>query len=656
MKYRLLLFSKSLIFLIVCLLFYSFLKKPVIKYPESGFKFPYKEAGLTDSQAAAHLLSRFSFGATQSLVDEVTKTGLEKWFTEQLKGDMADDSVNARIADYDAIKMTNKEINAAFPRPIQVLFMAKQDGLVPKDSANDDDRKKYKKELALYVKEHNFRRPSELVHQFINYKIIRAAYSNNQLHEVLTDFWFNHFNVSFTKKDCILFIPNYERDVIRPNVTGKFGDLLLATAKSPAMLLYLDNFNSTGTNDDMQMNENQRMRRRMQRMSNSAEPAASEEMKQKIQKRKSQGLNENYAREVMELHTMGVDGGYTQEDVTQAARILTGWTLYPVENGYGSGTVKKIIQRYGEDRLSENGFVHDGDFLFLMNRHDNKEKTVLGKKFPANGGYQEGVTLLKMLAHHPSTASFICKKLAIRFVCDDPPKSLLDKMVKTFLEKDGNIKDVLITMTCAPEFWDKKVIREKTKSPFELAISAVRALHSDIQQPYLLFNWIDKMGQKIYYYQAPTGFPDRAQYWINTGALLNRMNFGLAVASRQMRGVKTDLLSLNNYHEPESASAALSIYGKLLMPERDLEPTIKRLTPFLTQPDLEKKLEIATSQAVEATTSQVKEDEDMMDDSMKVNDNPEKQILINKKNENNTNNMLAQVVGIIIGSPEFQRK
>ena len=653
MKRLLFTFSKFLLLFICCFFLYSFLQEPAKQNSGTKFRFPYKEAGLTDRQAAAHMLSRFSFGATPGQVDEVVKMGLEKWFTQQLNGGIADDSLKARLVDYDAINLTNTEINTIFPRPIQVLKMARDEGFVPKkDSFTDDERKSYKKQLAEFVKDKKFRRQGIFVHQFINYKILRAAYSNNQLQEVLTDFWFNHFNVSFTKRDCIAFMPAYERDVIRPNVTGKFGDLLLATAKSPAMLLYLDNFTSSGANDNGPEDE-ERMRRRLQKMNLSMDDSVSKEMMQKIQKRKkNEGLNENYAREVMELHTMGVDGGYTQSDVTQAARILTGWTLYPVENSYGSG-MKKILDKIGEDKLAEQGFVHDGDFLFAMNKHDKKEKIVLGKKFPERGGYQEGVDLLKMLAHHPSTASFICKKLAVHFVSDDPPKSLVVKMAKTFLEKDGDIKEVLITMACAPEFWSRSVIRNKTKSPFELAISAVRALHTDIQQPYQMFTWLDKMGQKIYYYLAPTGFPDKAQYWINTGALLNRMNFGLSIASKQMRGIKTDLLSLNNYHEPESPSAALVTYGKLLMPERDLTETIKRLTPLLTQPSLEKKLDDIAGKPAVKSDATTKGDEDMVEDAMKENEKPRNE---NKKMHTDPDSMLSQVVGIIIGSPEFQRK
>jgi uncharacterized protein (DUF1800 family) len=201
---------------------------------------------------------------------------------------------------------------------------------------------------------------------------------------------------------------------------------------------------------------------------------------------------------------------------------------------------QRFINRFSPDQLARRGFVHEGDFLFNANRHDRGEKTVLGRVFPAGSGFEEGVELLDMLAHHPSSARFVSRKIAVRFVSDDPPHSLIDKMAKTFLEKDGDIRQVLITMVTAPEFWSPAAVKEKMKSPFELAIGAVRGLHADIDQPYPLYNWITRMGEKKYYYQAPTGFPDKGVYWINTGSLLNRMNFGLALAEGKVPGVKVD--------------------------------------------------------------------------------------------------------------------
>ena len=651
---KLIIFSASFFLL-------SFFQIPTYK---PHFSFPYKKAGLTEREAAAHLLSRFTYGATPGQIDEVVNIGLEKWFEQQLSGGLADDSVNQRLSGYDALNLSNTQIANTFPRPGQILRMAVKDGKVDKDSVKID-KKEYRDQLKAYMEEKGLRPEQELYRQFINQKVLRAAYSNNQLQELLTDFWFNHFNVSITKNDCAQFIPDYERDVIRPNVFGKFENLLLATAKSPAMLLYLDNFSSSGENTNANLPQNQKLRQMIQQKQEGmmTDSAQKNQLKKLQNAKKAQGLNENYAREVMELHTLGVDGGYTQQDVTQAARVLTGWTIYPMgDNGYGNA-IKKVIEKFGEDKLSEHGFVHEGDFLFAINRHDNKEKTVLGKTFAANGGYEEGVQLLKMLAHHPSTAKFISRKIAVRFVSDNPPQSLIDKMAKTFTEKDGDIKEVLITMATAPEFWSKDVIREKTKSPFELAISAIRALNVDIKQPYQLFVWADKMGQKMYFYQAPTGFPDKGQYWINTGALLNRMNFGLAIASQRIAGTRLDLLALNNHHEPESAKAALLTYGKLIMPERNLDETVKRLTPMLNDPELVKKVNQAADKNTVQQTSMANNEVVMNDDMNDGIGNKGEKGKKGLKKGNATlqtvtgnNTMLSQVVGIIIGSPEFQRK
>ncbi|SEM96649.1 Uncharacterized conserved protein, DUF1800 family [Mucilaginibacter gossypiicola] len=618
-------------------------------YPANpDLKFPYKKAGLTPEQAAAHLLSRFTYGATPGEVEEVVKIGPEKWFAAQLNVQMRDDSLNQLLDKYDALRLSNAEVVAQYPKGGQVLRMAVKDGVVNKDSVKTD-RKAYRDQLQNYMQQNGLKPEQELLRQFINQKILRAAYSNNQLQEVMTSFWFNHFNVSVVKNDCSQFIPAYERDVIRPNALGKFNDLLLATAKSPAMLYYLDNFSSSGNNDNMQQG-NQPPRRRLVLQMQNADTSRVANMP-KLKAKKAQGLNENYAREVMELHTLGVDGGYTQQDVTQAARVLTGWSVYPM-GAYGNAG-QKLMNRLGDDKLQSRGFVHEGDFLFNPNRHDNGEKTVLGHRFAAGGGYDEGVQLLTMLAHQQATAKFISKKLAIRFVSDNPPQSLIDKMARTFINKDGDIKQVLITMVDAPEFWSAAAVREKTKSPFELAIGSVRALHAGVNQPYQLFNWINKMGEKIYYYQAPTGFPDKGQYWINTGALLNRMNFGLALASGRIPGVKVDLAALNNHHEPESAQAALTTYSKLILPGRPLDETIKRLTPMLNDPKLMEKVDEASAKTPAATMAPA--NDGMMEQQAGLKGKRKNNFIAMQATTGN-NSMLAQVVGVIIGSPEYQRR
>jgi len=574
-------------------------------------KFPWHESGLTEGQAAAHLVSRFTYGAKPGQVDAVVQMGLENWFAQQLGGMLADDSLEQRLSRYDALELSNEEVANMYPRNGQVVRMAIRDGVINKDSVKVD-RKEYRDVLQTYMQQKGLKREQDLFRQFFCQKVLRATYSENQLREVMADFWFNHFNVSITKNDCAEFIPAYERDVIRPNALGRFNELLLKTAKSPAMLYYLDNF-----------------------ISSSPLPEGQPEMMDSAGKAKrNRGLNENYAREVMELHTLGVDGGYSQHDVTEAARVLTGWGVYPMgQFAKGAGAVR--LARFTDEQVLRRGFVHDGDFFFNANRHDKGEKVVLGHVFPAGGGYEEGVALLNLLAHQPATARFICRKIAVRFVSDEPPAALVDKMAKTFIDKNGDIRQVLLTMVESREFWSPAAFREKTKSPFELAIGAVRGLDGEIRQPMPLFAWVTRMGEKKYYYQAPTGFPDKGAYWINTGSLLNRMNFGLALAGGRVPGVRIDLLALNNGHEPESASAALAIYGKILLPGRDLAATEKRLEPMLSEKGLAQKVNEAAAAGGDGAGRAG--DAGMiapMDD----------------------NSMLVQAVGIIIGSPEFQRR
>ena len=630
-------------------------------HSKEKFVLPYKQAGLTQQQAAAHLLSRFTYGAKSGDIGFVLKIGLEKWFEQQLEGNLEDKDLTAMLSSFDAINLTNTQVENLYPRNAQLLRFAVKDGAIHKDSVNKANGKEYRSAIAAYMKEKGYRPQQDLYRQFINQKILRATYTNNQLKELMTDFWFNHFNVSLSKNQCASYVPAYERDVIRPNVFGKFENLVLSTAKSPAMLMYLDNFSSAGNNVAMDVPTNDMMMGGMQpeNARNKRTQAVLDKAKLNKQKNGKQGLNENYAREVMELHTLGVDGGYTQSDVTQAARVLTGWTIAPLgDNGYGA-PIKKLMERVGEDNLRKHGFVLDGDFFFASNRHDNAEKTVLGKKFKAGGGYEEGVELLKMLAHHQSAAKFIAKKIAIRFVSDNPPQSLIDKMAKTFLSSDGDIKKVLITMASAPEFWSVNALREKTKSPFELAISSVRSLDAKVNQPYQLYTWITKMGQQLYYYQAPTGFPDKGQYWINTGSLLNRMNFGLALASQRIPGITFNLAAMNNNHEPESIEAALLIYSKLFMPERKLDATIARLKPMLNDPNIGNKVANAAEKSAPPAqmNTMANEDANMMNDGAEKIKKGKKALLNgNPGQKAGTNTMLSQVVGVIIGSPEFQRK
>jgi len=562
--------------------------------------FPYAKGGLNEEQAAIHLLSRFTYGYNAGDVQQIQKEGLETWFARQLQAQESDKELKEKLKPYADAMLDNQTLSKKYPRNTRVRRMMVDEGYISKDSVNNGRfyREAYKK----FLEEKGFHPEQELHRKFIAAKVLRAAFSANQLQEVMTDFWFNHFNVSFTKPQSAPFIPSYENHVIRPHALGRFEELLLETAKSPAMLMYLDNASSVGERPNA---------------------------------KNKTGINENYARELMELHTLGVDGGYTQKDVSEAARILTGWTVYPM-NGYGNANLVKNIEKSKNNGRNPN--VIDGDFVFAASRHDKGEKIVMNRHFE-NDGYQEGVNLITYLSERPQAARFICKKIAVRFVSDNPDEALVDKMAKTFLETKGDIKKVLTAMVYSPEFWRKDNMYGKVKTPFELAISSVRALDAEIDNPNRLINWVTRMGEKKYYYIAPTGFPDKSSYWINTGSLLNRMNFGLSFTSNKTSGVDVDLLELTGYHEPESPEQALDVYARLLLPTADMETLKDRLSPLLTAQNLKQKVEKSSGGNSNMSS-------DGMEKSTKQ-----------KLNNNKSNNaMLAQVVGLIIGSPEFQRR
>ena len=369
-----------------------------------------------------------------------------------------------RLAAFDAIPADrqNEVITELPPNVLQALYVA----------APADQRRKF--EMAAG--------PQQVVaRDLADGKLLRAIYTNRQLEEVLTDFWFNHFNVYLDKGADRYLVTAYERDVIRPHVLGKFRDLLEATAKSPAMLFYLDNWQSVGDRPD----RGSAARR---------------------------GLNENYGRELLELHTLGVDGGYTQKDVTEVARCFTGWTIKQPQLG--------------------------GEFVFNPKAHDNGAKTVLGVKIPAGGGIDDGEKVLDIISRRPAAAHFISKELAIRFVADDPPPSLVDRMAQTFLKTDGDLRAVMKTMLDSKEFWSVGAYRAKMKSPLELVASAVRAVNGDVEFAFALNNQITVLGEPLYRKQEPTGYSNSGREWMNSAGLLARMNFALSLANNRVPGVR----------------------------------------------------------------------------------------------------------------------
>lgn len=645
---------------------------------KSPRQLPYKQQGLSERQAAAYLLDRLAFGARPGDVDTIIRKGLEVWVAEQLQGNQPEPELVKRFADFKSIKMTTKEIATTYPNPGMVLAQAKRDGVdIPLRQADSANRGEYRDKILEYARSKGYRPQREMLGEMYAQKLYRAVYANNQLHEVLTDFWFNHFNVAITDNQARPFVMTYERDAIRPFVVGKFRDMLGATAKHPAMLQYLDNAQSTspdGTPTTSSLAIDQ-----AKQQGTPARKAAIEQMQARAQRtrdslandipedvRPRRGINENYARELMELHTLGVDGGYTQKDVTEAARVLTGWTIFPM-----GPRAERLAERIEQGKAV--GFVRQDNFLFRADAHDATAKTVLSANFPAGGGIEEGERLLDMLALHPSTARFISTKLARRFVQDVPPESLIKKMTLVFQQSGGDLQLVMQTMLEAPEFWSacnpKTSGRAKIKSPFELAVSAMRALQADIERPKPVLDWIAKIGQPLYAYQAPTGFPDRAESWINTGSLLNRMNFGLALSLGKIKGLTFNLATINQNREPESADAALETYLTLLLPERNTKETLKLLKPMVAgavqDPALIEKIQQAATKEPSAGTMQSKEPErssmrNKQDRFEKIPDTDEmagaaKPAQAGHKPES-MQGAIAQVVGIILGSPEFQRR
>jgi uncharacterized protein (DUF1800 family) len=516
---------------------------------------------LNKEQQALHVADRLTFGARPADVERVRKIGVEKWIDEQLHPERIPENpaLDAKLAELKSISMPAPELFRAYPPPQVIRQMAsgdlpddpilrhvveqaalrsksKEENPEEKNAAappQEEVRKRLlevltpaelrtlrtgtpqqKREFlaalpddkadrlllampapmrrgltpvastAMRRKIIRLNNPQQVIAFDLNEaKLQRAIYSNHQLEELLVDFWYNHFNVFFDKGADRRLVPSYEREAIRPHVLGKFKDLLAATAHHPAMLFYLDNWQSVA-------------------------PGANRRVK-------TRGLNENYARELMELHTLGVDGGYTQKDVTEVARCLTGWTIRDPRR--------------------------NAEFFYNDRVHDKGEKTVLGVVMPAGGGQSDGDKVLDLVAHHPSTAKFISRKLAMRFVADDPPQELVDRMAKTFRDTDGDIRAVLRTMFLSREFLSAGAYRAKVKTPFEMVASAARAVNADVDFAGVLAQQLAQLGQPLYRKVEPTGYPAANSEWVNSAALLGRMNFGLSLAQNKFPGAKASI-------------------------------------------------------------------------------------------------------------------
>jgi uncharacterized protein (DUF1800 family) len=628
---------------------------------------PWKQSGLTERQAAAHLLNRFAFGPRPGEVDAAVKMGLDRWLERQLGANLPDDKVREDLQILPALNMTTAQILQTYPPVGMVLQQAKQAGVIPddvkkgdlKNKENEDQREALKTKVKAFAAEKGYRPEKELLGQLMTQKLVRAVESENQLQEVMTDFWFNHFNVSLTDNKARPFLLSYERDAIRPHALGSFRDLLEATAKSPAMLVYLDNAQSTAAadepttmQDEMGRTPRQRARFGGRGLGRSADPAMRPFSGQGMiagrqgglaksplaPKRKQQGVNENYARELMELHTLGVDGGYTQQDVVEVARAFTGWTILPVRPQAREAAETRLARA---ERAGGLGFHQEGDFLFRADAHDAAPKTILGAKLPSGRGIEDGEAVLDLLAAQKATARHISTKLAVRFVSDHPPQPLIDRLTDVYLTTHGDIRRMIVMIAESPEFWDRDAVGSKIKSPFELTASALRVTDGEIVEPREILKWVNRMGQPLYAYQAPTGYPDRAEAWVNTGSLLNRMNFGLQLAANRVKGVSLNLPALNG--------------------GRDLTATLKQLTPMVADPSLAKRVDQA---APKETAKKGDANEDLLDGGSEMAVRMPRSVKVRGMLGDEARGpvdrrpptSLEQVVGVILGSPEFQRR
>ncbi len=477
-------------------------------------------------------------------------------------------------------------------------------------------------------------------------KMVRAILSERQLQEVMTDFWFNHFNIYIAKDSDQWYTTSYERDVIRKNALGKFGDLLLATAQSPAMLVYLDNWLSIGPDS----------------LANGVNPANPRS------KPGNKGLNENYGREIMELHTIGVNGGYTQADVTNLSAILTGWTVNNpgLAGGFQfdakrhePGTKVWLGHRIGSGQtfVIQGGSAVDADAATkqapaMKDSMDEmsmgsgaEQKAVALASSPGNAGMKEGLEALNLLAHSPQTAHFISWKIAQRFVADDPPPALVDRMAKTFLSSDGDIKAVLRTLVASPEFNSRKYFRNKVKTPMEFLASAYRTTLTDPTNPGALVNTIKNMGMQLYFALPPTGYYITADKWMNTSALVDRLNFAYQLTNGKFANQKFDAPKV----------VALGLMGENSMAPEVASTGIAR--PAYTEAMMTTQAPVAVPGTSAGTEIALKVLESTLiggEVSAKTNELIHQQISQASQQNTAPGELLNLLTALVMGSPEFQ--
>jgi uncharacterized protein (DUF1800 family) len=468
-----------------------------------------QHAALTTQDSAFHALNRLAYGPRPGDVPRVAADGVIRWIDRQLAPERIDDD---RLAERE--------------RQFHILAYGRADLAAMYTEAQRERRERKLAAagdtMADQAASPIAQRGRRLAGEFADLAVVRAALSERQLYEVMVDFWTNHFNVYVAKGADRFFTPDYIEHTIRPRAMGKFEDLLIATARSPAMLFYLDNWESVAPGSVPPAGLRVRARpifgRRPGLFDPTRDPARQDSVRRRALERMPKGINENYARELLELHTLGVDGGYTQQDVIEVARIFTGWSIERPQQA--------------------------GDFQFHDWAHDRREKRVLGVRFEGGHDMDEGIRLLKLLAGHPATMHHVSRQLCERFVNDDPPDGCVDDAVAAWKRSNGDIREVLRAIFHGPDFWAAENLRAKVKTPLEFVVSAARAVLAQPDTSPRLAQVVARLGEPLYLHVAPDGYPEREAAWVNSGALLDRMNAAVALAAGKLQGVTVVLDSI----------------------------------------------------------------------------------------------------------------
>jgi uncharacterized protein (DUF1800 family) len=630
-----------------------------------------KTKPLTEDQKILHTLNRLGFGARPSDVEKVRSMGLKNYIEKQLDAATVPDSIaESKVRNLEIFGMTTSEIFSKYPNPAGLLRSLEGNRNQAQNQNNaeemtDAQRRERQQKLREYYQKYDLKPATQLLPQIVSNRVMRAVYSERQLQEVMVDFWQNHFNVFAGKAAVRWYIPSYERDVLRKNALGNFKDLVVGTAQHPAMLFYLDNFENVSPNaqTNRRAGNNDRFERAIR--NGNLTPQMRQQIKQRTgvtdaqidqriremrdnpnqmpaQQRQQRGLNENYARELMELHTLGVDGGYTQQDIIEVAKAFTGWTIAD-PRGYRRAAALEIKGEENRqlERIQRLAGVPDdiesGEFYFNDRQHEKGVKTVLGQKIDA-GGVKDGLKVIDLLVAHPSTAKFIARKLATKFVNDKPDEMLVNRVAKAFQDSKGDIKTTLRALFSDETFFAPENYRAKIKTPFELAVSAIRTIGADTNNATALIAMLQKLGEVPYGYQAPTGYPDTAEDWVNAGALLERLNYSVALASNRIPGVRTDLKAF-------TADSKAAILDKTLATVLDNDVSAATKQTLIKQ--------------IEQPLPEVKAPDEMNDDleipNMRAqgdgNRNRQARLLPPSGNPD-----VFKIVSLVLGTPEFQRQ